>query len=104
MIKYQFIDGYYTDENYIKLLQKRSHLLEEIIELRESILKSDIISQEEKQSALQMIEVLISDSKEVVNTMAKGGFGFIWFKIKRKHGVEQLVLNYNSIHFYTNPN
>ena len=101
IVKFEFSDSYETDPSYMKFKSSESSLIKEINALRDSIIYTKDIPEEDKLHSLQLVNMLYEEPDEVSTLMRQNGDWFPWYQVMSKEKVESLVDNFSSFFYYS---
>lgn len=99
VVKYQFSDNYETDETYQKISALHLESIKDVNRLRDSIIYTNAIPEQDKLFALQLVNMLFESPEEVIRIKNQNGALFPWFQIRPKEEIETLVSNYSTYHY-----
>jgi len=100
IVKYDFSDDFETDKTFISFENQLNLLIKEVNILRDTIIHTQKVPEQDKLFALQLVKMLYSDPEEVLNTMIKNDDLFPWFQYKPRKEVEWLVREFSSYYYY----
>jgi len=100
IIKYNFSDNYKTDQNFQKFEKRLNNLIEEVNILRDTIIYTKRVPEQDKLYALQLVNMFFADPGEVHTIMIRNGELFPWFQYKSPDEVKKLVDDFCTYFFF----